>query len=618
MPTISQLPSAVQITAADEVPLSQQGTARSISVGTLLEGTQPAIMAPTGVLLGRTSLGPGGPEPIDIGPGLHLDLGVLAATGAEHANFAMQTRLVPGDQAILNSGGTPKLLELSLLRGLFSAGANIAVDPTGTISVTGLGAGQAGVSVPYNITGLPLVPTIVATDLLGISQGGVDRAITYENLLDGQTIDRAQPAGSAADTDTLWVGQSGSTMLRQTWSAMWVWISTKLQTYKTPTVEVTTNTTLDGTVHNAHVLICSQPVTLSPISVNMGDGFCCDVINLSAGSVTFGGGIVSSSGSRLLPAGQAATLRSATYSGGSVIYATVSGPGMASSVPGQVVGLFESSVTTTSVTLSWPPLSPPASSYNVQYRMTGTTTWSAGISASSPACAVSGLVPGSSYDFTVSGVNGAGVGMPSAILTTATSAGVNLPGQISGLVASGPTSTSVTLNWLEPTSGGPSSSYTVQYRGAGTTAWITSASGVAVPSLVVAGLTTATTYNFQVFAVNAAGAGAPSVAVTATTGVGSAAVSSANWNVAPFGSYSHGSGAIGVNAHVSPATAAVQFGFSTSAMVPPSSWTVASLVNTDLWGAYVPTPTTVGTWYAWVEGTDGSTPTVYATGFTVI
>ena len=50
---------------------------------------------------------------------------------------------------------------------------------------------------------------------------------------------------------------------------------------------------------------------------------------------------------------------------------------------------------------------------------------------------------------------------------------------------------------------------------------------------------------------------------------------------------------------------------------PPDSWTVATYVNTDLWGAYVSTPATAGTWYAWVEGTDGSRQTVYPVAFAV-
>lgn len=44
-------------------------------------------------------------------------------------------------------------------------------------------------------------------------------------------------------------------------------------------------------------------------------------------------------------------------------------------------------------------------------------------------------------------------------------------------------------------------------------------------------------------------------------------------------------------------------------LMPPGS--------TNLWGAYVSTPASPGTWYAWVEGTDGSKPTVDPTAFTV-
>jgi hypothetical protein len=79
----------------------------------------------------------------------------------------------------------------------------------------------------------------------------------------------------------------------------------------------------------------------------------------------------------------------------------------------------------------------------------------------------------------------------------------------------------------------------------------------------------------------------------------------------------HGSGSIAVNAQVTPSGAAIQFAFSTSPTVPPVDWTLASYVNTDLWGAYVDTPAAAGTWYAWVEGTDGSLSIVYATPFTV-
>ena len=53
MPTISQLPSLSAVDPAGAIPLSHSGVAQSISVGTLLSGVQPAILTPTGTLLGR-------------------------------------------------------------------------------------------------------------------------------------------------------------------------------------------------------------------------------------------------------------------------------------------------------------------------------------------------------------------------------------------------------------------------------------------------------------------------------------------------------------------------------------------------------------------------------------
>jgi len=117
--------------------------------------------------------------------------------------------------------------------------------------------------------------------------------------------------------------------------------------------------------------------------------------------------------------------------------------------------------------------------------------------------------------------------------------------------------------------------------------------------------------------VNAGGSGTPSSVVSAATVATPGAASSITWQMTPSGSYSQGSGSIGVNAHVNPADAAVQFGFSASMTQPPSSWTAAAHVNSDFWGAYVSTPASAGIWYAWVEGTDGSCPTVYPTPFTV-
>ena len=528
MPTISQLPVASQVTAADSLPISQAGVTHSIRVGTLLASMQPAIMAETGTLLGRISLGAGGPEAVEVGLGLVLNGTTLVASGADHASFPQETTLTPTDQVVIESNGNPRLLPLSLLRGLFSAGNNISIDATGTISASasGGGGGNDDQSASCSITDLPTVATVAATDLLAISQGGSDHAITYQDLLDGLTIDLAQPAVPAADSDTFWVAQGSSTMLRQTFAALWSWLTPKLPGYKMPVVELTTNTTLDGTIHNGRILICSQPITLNPASLNMGSGFYCDVINLSSGIVAFAPGITTSSGISSLPSGQSASLRVVTYSGGTIVFAAMAG---------------------------------------------GTSGGSA------PA----------------------------------------VPGQVTNLATSNPTQNSVVLTWAAPASGGPVSSYTIQYRITGAATWSTFEVGITVTSGTVSGLSASTAYDFQVFAVNGGGAGQPSAVANATTAAIVGAVTAATWNMWPSGSYTHGAGSIGVNAHITPSTAAVQFGFSTSATTPPTSWTVATYINSDLWGAYVSTPATTGTWYAWVEGADGSRPTVYPTPFTV-
>lgn len=113
MPTINQLPVAKQINPADEIPISQGGATRNASISSLLAATQPVIIAATNTLLGRVSLGPGGPEPVGLGPGLALTSGSLAATGADHASFPVLPSLNPADEAVINSAGLPHRMPLS-------------------------------------------------------------------------------------------------------------------------------------------------------------------------------------------------------------------------------------------------------------------------------------------------------------------------------------------------------------------------------------------------------------------------------------------------------------------------------------------------------------------------
>jgi hypothetical protein len=721
MPTIGQLPSLSAVDAADEIPLSHGGATQSVSVGTLLSGLQPAILAPTGTLLGRESLGLGGPEPISIGVGLGLQSSVLAATGADHATFPIQTVLEPSDQAVLSSGGSPMLLELSLLRGLFSAGSNIAISSAGTISAAGSAISTGTTGVSYSIADLPVATVMSAGDLVGISQGGTGDSITYQNFLNGLTINEAQPAVAASNSDATWVAQGSDTMVCQTFSAIWAWIVSNQPSYKCPVVEITTNTILDETVHNGRILVCSQPITLTPVFANMGSGFSCSVINLSAANVTFGAGIMSSSGVSVLPSGLACMMLGVAYSGGSVVYASISGgvtqstqtipaavtgvvitgassngvslawvapasggsvtsysvqyqtsgattwtaassavigtsynistlqpstiynfvviaansagPGPSSSIvmgatiaaagilPGEITGLTVNAPTSTTLSLAWsaPSVGTAPIIYTVSYRLTGSTAWMTNTSGlSDTATIVTDLSSNTSYDFEVFASNSAGSGPSSGVATEATAAVVGVvPGQVTGLTVSAPTSTTLSLTWSGPSIGTTPISFTVNYRPTGATAWTTYVVGLSSAATGVTGLSASTSYDFEVFATNALGNGPPSSVVSQNTVATNISVTAATWNVPPSGSYTHGSGSIGVNAQITPSNAPVQFGCSTSPTSPPANWTQASYVNTNLWGAYINVPATPGTWYAWVEGTNGSLPTVCSTPFTV-
>jgi hypothetical protein len=722
MPTISQLPALSSIDPADRLPISHYGVTESVSVGTLLSGVQPAVLAPTGALLGRVSLGSGGPEPIDVGLGLGLEASVLVANGADHGEFPSQALLEPSDQAVLNSGGSPKLLELSLLRGLFFAGSNIAIDSAGTISVAVSAVPSDGSGTSYSVASLPVVATISPPDLVGISQNGTASAITYQGFLNGLTIDEAQPAVAASESDTLWVAQASDTMVCQTFSAIWAWIAANQPSYKIPVLEIATDTTLDGTLHNGRILVCSRAVTLTPVFTNMGAGFFCSVINLSGASVTLGAGIVSSSGTSGLSTGGSCTMQGVAYSGGSVIYASMSGGATAAGqpIPGAVTDLVVTGVSINGVSLGWmaPTSGGAVTSYSVQYQIAGATVWTmansavtgtsytvsglqvstayefevfaANSSGAGPASgaatgstiAAAGVVPGqvtgvtidastsstvaliwlapavgttpitytvnyrptgqtgwttytsslsststsiiglsasTSYDIQVFAANSAGSGQSSIVITGATSSATEvIPGQVTGLIANTPTSTTLTITWSAPSVGTTPINYSISYRVSGTTVWTTYIFGLLGTVSIVTGLSPSTSYDFEVIATNSLGNGTPSMVISQSTVAGGISATSVTWNVPPSGSYTHGSGSIGVNAQVTPSNAPVQFGFATSQATPPSDWTLGAYVNTDLWGAYVDTPATPGTWYAWVEGTNGSLTTVYPTPFVVI
>jgi hypothetical protein len=78
MPTIANLPAAGPLSATDTLPIDQGNGTNSVTFATLLAGQQPAIVTPTGSLLGRVSTGSGGPETVNLGTGLVLSSGTIS------------------------------------------------------------------------------------------------------------------------------------------------------------------------------------------------------------------------------------------------------------------------------------------------------------------------------------------------------------------------------------------------------------------------------------------------------------------------------------------------------------------------------------------------------------
>ena len=106
MPTINGLVPVVAAADDDELPVSQAGLMRRMTRAQLLAGVQPALTVSTGTLLGRTSAGFGGPEPVAVGTGLALRNGVLsAAAGFSVAGLAVGRSVSASDMVAVSQGG---------------------------------------------------------------------------------------------------------------------------------------------------------------------------------------------------------------------------------------------------------------------------------------------------------------------------------------------------------------------------------------------------------------------------------------------------------------------------------------------------------------------------------
>jgi len=175
----------------------------------------------------------------------------------------------------------------------------------------------------------------------------------------------------------------------------------------------------------------------------------------------------------------------------------------------QATALNTSAITNTSATLGW-TASSGATSYNVQYRVVGTTTWSTG-NTTTTSFNVSGLVAGTNYEWQVQTVCSGGSSAFTASSTFPTT-GV-FCGVASGLASASITSTGASLSW---TAASGASTYNLQWKPTASSTW-TTVSGITTNSYALSGLTACTAYQYQVQTVCSSGNSAYTSAASFTT-----------------------------------------------------------------------------------------------------
>ena len=161
-------------------------------------------------------------------------------------------------------------------------------------------------------------------------------------------------------------------------------------------------------------------------------------------------------------------------------------------------GLSTTSITNTTATFNWGAVS-GAKSYNLQYRVVGTTTWSTG-TTTTVSYNASGLTVGTNYEWqvqTVCSANSSSSFTASTdFKTTGTACAVP-----TGLSAGSISATTASLTW---TAVSGAASYSLEWKLTSGSSWKT-VTGVKTNSYAVTGLTACTNYQFEVLTVCASG-----------------------------------------------------------------------------------------------------------------
>ena len=156
-------------------------------------------------------------------------------------------------------------------------------------------------------------------------------------------------------------------------------------------------------------------------------------------------------------------------------------------------GLSASGITTSGATLSWTAVS-GALSYDVDYKLTSTSTWTnAATATTSTSVAVGGLSASTVYDWQVrTNCSFGSSGYSAAQFTTSAPFVCNAP---AGLASSAITTSGATVSWFAVSG---AVSYDVDYKLTSSGTWINAATATASTSVAISGLTATTVYDWQV------------------------------------------------------------------------------------------------------------------------
>ncbi len=200
--TVAGLPPAHPLAPSDLVALGQGGANVAASVSQLTAGLQPAISLSSGTLLGRSSAGAGGVEPLSVGANLALANGTLSSTTAPFSVTALPPAAAPaaGDLVALGQGGVNKAASV----GQLTAGlqATLTVSSGSLLGRVSPGSGgpepvQIGANLSlaagtlsstassFSIPALPSAASVGTADLVPISQNGAAAQASVGQLLSG-------------------------------------------------------------------------------------------------------------------------------------------------------------------------------------------------------------------------------------------------------------------------------------------------------------------------------------------------------------------------------------------------------------------------------------------------